>query len=87
LNQNGNWNQSYFNHINPGFQDQNSTPITLTWNVNAYIKTPKSIPTRIKNVFKREEQDDDDYTKFYSNHQIQDDNESEIKHILKNSSK
>jgi hypothetical protein len=84
--QNADWNQSD-NQMNQGFPEQNSTPITITWNVNAYIKTSKNLPTRIKNILNRKDYDDYDYSKFYYNPQVQEDVEPDIKHILKNGMK
>jgi hypothetical protein len=65
--------------------NQNTTPITVTWNVNAYVKNKKSILKRIKNHVRPDEQDQQygNYFNNYYNNQVEQ-AESGYKHILKN---
>jgi hypothetical protein len=65
--------------------NQNTTPITVTWNVNAYVKNKKSILKRIKDRVRPDEQDQQygNYFNNYYNNQVEQ-ADSGYKHILKN---
>ena len=70
---------------NSKFMNQNTTPITVTWNVNAYVKNKKSILKRIKDRVRPDEQDQQygNYFNNYYNNQVEQ-ADSGYKHILKN---
>ena len=73
------------NKMNSKFLKQNSTPITVTWNVNAYVKNKKSILKRIKNRVRPDDdnlQFDNNFNNSYNN-QVEP-VDSSYKHILKN---
>lgn len=53
------------NNYNYSQAEQNSNPITLTWNVNVYAKIEKSLPDKIRNVFDRS--DDENYKHILKN--------------------
>lgn len=62
------------------FAKQNTTPITITWNVNAYVKNKKNILKRIKERMRPGEQEFRNFHSFNNFHQV----EREDKRILKN---
>ncbi len=67
--------------MNSKIINQNTTPITVTWNVNAYVKNKKSILKRLKSSVKQDEQDQ--YFDSSLNDYVEPIDEK-YKHILKN---
>ncbi len=68
--------------MNSKFMNQNTTPITVTWNVNAYVKNKKSILKRIKDRVRPDEQDQQ-YSNYFNNFHYYESTADEHKHILK----
>ncbi len=84
----GNSNQnecqgSYTNKMNSKIVNQNTTPITVTWNVNAYVKNKNRFLKRLKNSVETYVQDQhfDNNLNDYSHVEPIDET---YKHILKN---
>jgi hypothetical protein len=75
------------NKMSSKFLNQNSTPITLTWNVSAYVKNKRSLFKKLKTKIRPEENDQIDYNPNYFNYYNQPSGEdNKYKPILKNGS-
>lgn len=58
------------NNYNYSQAEQNSNPITITWNVNAYAKIKKSLPDKIRNVFNRSDDLSENYKHILKNGEL-----------------
>jgi hypothetical protein len=75
------------NKMSSKFLNQNNTPITLTWNVSAYVKNKRSLLKKLKTKIRPEENDQIDYNPNYYNYYNQASAEDiKYKPILKNGS-
>jgi len=71
------------NKMNSKFINQNSSPITLTWNVSAYVKNKSSVFRKLK---RRIRPDDDNQYDYSANSFQQSIEDTKFKPILKNGS-
>lgn len=75
-------NQNYYNNQNQ--ISDNTTPVTLTWNVNAYAKIKTSIIKKIKNKIRPPSPPPEKQSNYYNYYEPQQVEDPKYKHLIKN---